>query len=82
MTPGPRILDSVPPDRRQPLFQKMSDEAVTAVRVLLTAGLLRPKLPPTITAELVTAGYARETTSGTVILTDVGQVRAFMENGQ
>ena len=79
---SPRIIDSVPPDKRAPLFQKMSDESVTAVRVLLTAGLMKPKLPESVTAELIASGYARQTTSGTTVLTDVGIVRAMMENGQ
>ena len=79
---SPRIIDSVPPDKRAPLFQKMSDESVTAVRVLLTAGLMKPRLPEAVTAELIASGYARQTTSGTTVLTDVGIVRAMMENGQ
>lgn len=86
MASGPassaRIIDSIPPDKRAPLFTRMSDESISAVRVLLTAGLMKPKLPEAVSSELIAAGYARQTTSGTIVLTDVGQVRAFMENGQ
>ena len=80
-TPSATVLSRVPPQHRRQLQTPLSAGQAAALRTMLTAGLLRPALDDETKAALASAGYARETPGG-FALTDVGQVRAMMENGQ
>jgi hypothetical protein len=74
------IASRVPPEHRQKLATPLSAEQSGALRTMLTAGLLRPALPEETSSALIAAGYAKQTMGG-VAMTDLGQVRAMMENG-
>jgi hypothetical protein len=74
------ILSRVAPEHRQRLETPLSDGQRTALRTMLSAGLMRPALDDETKGALVAAGYGRETMGG-FTLTDVGQVRAYMESG-
>ena len=80
-TPVATVVDRVPPEHRQRLKTPLSGEVAGSLRQMLTAGLLRPVLPEDHAAELISAGYARQTLGG-LALTDLGAVRGMMENGQ
>jgi hypothetical protein len=78
---APGILSRVPPESRHKLTTPLSAEHSTALRTMLTAGLLRPALDDETAGALIAAGYARQTVGG-LALSDEGQVRALMELGQ
>lgn len=78
--PSP-IASKVAPEHRQKLTTPLSAGNASALRTMLTAGLARPVLAEDTANALIAAGYAKQTFGG-VALTDVGQVRAMMENGQ
>lgn len=80
-TPTASVLDRVAPDRREQLHTPLSAGHANALRTMLNAGLLRPKLDKETEDALIAAGYARTALGGTM-LTEAGEVRAMMENGQ
>ena len=75
------ILSKVLPQHRQKLMTPLAAEANAALKQMGANRLLRPVTSPETNAQLIEAGYARETLGG-IALTDIGQVRAAMENGQ
>lgn len=75
------LLDRVAPESRHKLETQLSVVSAAALRQMGVNKLLTPVMAPETTAELVAAGYAKQVLGGTV-LTDVGHIRAMMENGQ
>lgn len=75
------IINRVPPEHRQRLMTPLATDAASALRSMGANKLLRPVMTPEVSDALVAAGYARDTFGG-LQLTDSGQVRAMMENGQ
>lgn len=78
--PSP-IASKVAPEHRQKLTTPLTGGQSSALRTMLSAGLMRPKLDDETSAALIAAGYAKQTFGG-VAMTDTGMVRAMMENGQ
>lgn len=75
------IAQKVAPEHRSKLHTPLTAEASSALQSMMNLGLMRPVLPDHIADALIQAGYAKQTFGG-VAMTDVGQVRAMMENGQ
>ena len=75
------LITRVPPEHRLKLLTPLGVEAMSALRAMGANKLLRPVMSEETTAELVDAGYVHETFGGPV-LSDIGQVRSAMENGQ
>jgi hypothetical protein len=75
------IISRVPPQHRQKLMTPLDDASASALRQMGVNKLLRPVMTPETEATLISAGYARRSTGG-LILSDEGAVRAMMENGQ
>lgn len=75
------ILNRVPPEHRFKLMTPLATEAQSALIAMGANKLLSPVVSDTVASQLIDAGYARQTTGG-LALTDVGQVRSQMENGQ
>ncbi len=75
------IIARVPPESRHRLATPLSAGQSAALVSMMNGGLLRPIIDDATAAPLVATGYARQTAGG-LALTDQGQVRAMMENGQ
>jgi hypothetical protein len=75
------IITRVPPEDRQKLTTPLEDTSTAALRAMGANRLMRPVMSPETEAELIAAGYGRQTLGG-FTLTDVGMVRAMMENEQ
>jgi hypothetical protein len=75
------IFSRVAPEHRQKLVTPITAEQSAALRGMLLGGLMRPVVPDETKAALAAAGYGEERAGG-FALTQAGQVRAFMENGQ
>lgn len=73
-----RIIDRVAPENRQKLYTPLEASSVSML-VALNQGLLKPAITDAQAAPLVAAGYARQVMGGGYVLTDVGAVRAMME---
>ena len=75
------IINRVPPEFRFRLRTPLAADALSALRAMGANKLLRPVMSDETSSALIEAGYAKQTVGG-VTLTDVGSVRAAMENGQ
>ena len=75
------IVDRLAPASRQKLQTPLSDATAAALRQFGVNRLLAPAVSDDTKAELMAAGYAKETLGG-IVLTDIGHVRAMMETGQ
>lgn len=75
------IASRVPPASRQKLLTPLAAASSAALRAIGANKLLQPVMAPETVSELVAAGYAQQAMGG-IKLTDEGQVRAMMENGQ
>lgn len=75
------LLDRVAPESRHKLETQLSVQTAAALRQMGVNKLLAPVMTPETTSELIAAGYVKQTLGGPV-LTDVGNIRALMENGQ
>lgn len=75
------ILNRVAPESRQRLLTPVGAEAASALRQMGGNKLLRPVMSDQAVSELTSAGFVRQSLGGPV-LTDSGQIRAMMENGQ
>lgn len=78
--PSP-IASRVAPEHRQKLTTPLTAGQSSALRTMLSAGLMRPVMPQETADALIAADYARQAFGG-VAMTDTGAVRAMMENGQ
>ena len=74
-------ISRLPPQPRGRLNTPLEAQGSAALRVLSTAGLLRPAMAPETVSALTDAGYVRQALGGDVVLSDVGRIRAMMEFG-
>lgn len=75
------VASRIPPAFRQRLLTPIGAETASALRSFNQNGLLRTTVSEQTATDLVDNGYATASLGG-LKLSDTGQIRAAMENGQ